>query len=98
MNISLEIAKVVVESEAIKTKEENGKKAEKVIHALLVSLFRDVKLGGNGNLVISIDGNVMHLDKHSGNVESENEGLKERARVAFKRIQNAVKLISSSVS
>ncbi|KAL6329546.1 hypothetical protein AAG906_022096 [Vitis piasezkii] len=98
LNISLEIPKVVVESEAIKTEEENGKKAEKVIHALLVSLFRDVKLGGNGNLVISVDGNVVHLDKQSGNVEGENEGLKERVRVAFQRIQNAVKPIPPSVS
>ena len=98
LNISLEIPKVVVESEAIKTEEENGKKAEKVIHALLVSLFGDVKLEGNGNLVISVDGNVVHLDKQSGNVESENEGLKERVRVAFQRIQNAVKPIPPSVS
>ncbi|CBI29794.3 unnamed protein product, partial [Vitis vinifera] len=98
LNISLEIPKVIVESEAIKTEEENGKKAEKVIHALLVSLFGDVKLEGNGNLVISVDGNVVHLDKQSGNVESENEGLKERVRVAFQRIQNAVKPIPPSVS
>lgn len=98
LNISREIPKVVVESEAIKTEEENGKKAEKVIHALLVSLFGDVKLGENGNLVISVDGNVVHLDKQSGNVESENEGLKERVRVAFQRIQNAVKPIPLSVS
>ncbi|KAJ9687496.1 hypothetical protein PVL29_016112 [Vitis rotundifolia] len=98
LNISREIPKVVVESEAVKTEEENGKKAEKVIHALLVSLFGDVKLGENGNLVISVDGNVAHLDKQSGNVESENEGLKERVRVAFQRIQNAVKPIPLSVS
>ncbi|KAL6312014.1 hypothetical protein AAG906_017699 [Vitis piasezkii] len=98
LNISRKIPKVVVESEAIKTEEENGKKAEKVIHALLVSLFGDVKLEGNGNLVISVDGNVVHLDKQSGNVESENEGLKERVRVAFQRIQNAVKPIPPSVS
>ena len=39
--------------------------------------------------------NVAHLDKQSGNVESENEGLKERVRVAF---QNAVKPIPLSVS
>ena len=48
--------------------------------------------------MISVDGNVVHLDKQSGNVESENEGLKERVRVAFKRIQNAVKPIPPSVS
>ena len=28
--------------------------------------------------MISVDGNVAHLDKQSGNVESENEGLKDR--------------------
>ncbi|KAL6329843.1 hypothetical protein AAG906_037943 [Vitis piasezkii] len=51
------------------------------------------EVGRNGNLVISVDGNVVHLDKQSGNVEGENEGLKERVRVAFQRIQNAVKPI-----
>ena len=40
----------------------------------------------------------MHLDKQSGNVESENEGLKERVRVAFQQIQNPVKPIPLSVS
>ena len=100
LNISREIPKAVVESEeATKTEEENNKKAEKVIHALLVSLFGDVKFGENGKLVISVDGYVAHLDnKQSGNAESENEGLKERVRVAFQRIQNAVKPISLSVS
>ena len=84
LNISREIPKVFVElEEATKTEEENSKKAEKVVHALLVSLLGDVKFGENGKLVISVDGNVGHLDKQSGNVESENEGLKERVRVAF---------------
>ena len=42
LNISREIPKVVVESEeATKTEEENSKKAEKVVHALLVSLLGD---------------------------------------------------------
>ena len=48
--------------------------------------------------MISVDGNVSQLGKQSGNVESENEGLKERVRVAFQRIQNAVKPIPLSVS
>lgn len=98
LNISREIPKVVIESEAVKSEEESGKKAEKVIHALLVSLFGDVKLGDNGKLVISVDGNVAHLDKQSGDVESENEGLKERVRTAFRRIQSAVKPIPLSAS
>ena len=69
---------------------------EKVIYALLVSLFGDVKLGENGKLVISVDGNVAHLDKESGDVEGEHEGLKKRVRVAFHRIQSAVKPIPLS--
>ncbi|OMO64728.1 hypothetical protein COLO4_31914 [Corchorus olitorius] len=77
LNIRREIPKVVVESEAVKTEEENGKKAERVIRALLVSLFGDVQLGENGKLRISVDGKVAHLDKQSGEVESEDEGLKE---------------------
>jgi len=93
LNISREVPKVIVESEDIKSKEEKEKKAEKVIYALLVSLFGDVKLGGNGKLVIRVDGNVAELDKQSGDVESENEGLKERVRTAFRRIQSAVRPI-----
>ena len=46
-----------------------------------------MKLGENGNLVISVDGNV-----------GENKGLKERVRVVFQWIQNAVKPIPLSVS
>ena len=99
LNISREIPKAVVESEeATETEEENNKKAEKVIHALLVFLFEDVKFRENGKPVISVDGNVAHLDKQSGNVESGNKGLKERVRVAFQRIENAVKPIPLSVS
>lgn len=98
LNINREVPKVVVESEDIKTEEENEKKTEKVIHALLVSLFGDVKFGENGKLVISVDGNVAQLDKQSGDVESENEGLKERVRTAFRRIQSAMKPIPLSAS
>ncbi|KAJ0077816.1 hypothetical protein Patl1_36706 [Pistacia atlantica] len=91
----------IYESVKSSTDEESGilgKKAEKVIHALLVSLFGDVKLGENGKLMISVDGNVAHLDKQSGDVESENEGLKERVRTAFQRIQSSVKPIPLSAS
>lgn len=96
LNISREIPKVVVEPEEVKTEEEDdasSKKAEKVLCALLVSLFGDVKFGEDGKLVINVDGNLAHLDKQSGEVESENEGLKERVKVAFQRIQSAVKPI-----
>ncbi|EXC33626.1 Cleavage and polyadenylation specificity factor subunit 3-I [Morus notabilis] len=98
LNINREVPKVVVESEDTKTEEDNEKKAEKVIYALLVSLFGDVKLRGNGKIMINVDGNVAQLDKQSGDVESENEGLKERVRTAFRRIQSAVKPIPLSSS
>uniref|UniRef100_A0A0A0KRY5 Pre-mRNA 3'-end-processing endonuclease polyadenylation factor C-term domain-containing protein n=3 Tax=Cucumis sativus TaxID=3659 RepID=A0A0A0KRY5_CUCSA len=98
LNINREVPKVIVESEAVKTEEENVKKAEKVIHALLVSLFGDVKLGENGKLVINVDGNIAEVDKQSGEVESENEALKERVKTAFQRIQCAVNPIPLSSS
>jgi cleavage and polyadenylation specificity factor subunit 3 len=55
-----------------------------------------VKVGENGKLIINIDGNVAELNKESGEVESENEGLKERVRTAFRRIQSSVKPIPLS--
>ncbi|KAE9591904.1 hypothetical protein Lal_00039064 [Lupinus albus] len=96
LNISRDLPKVMAEPDAVKVEEENEKKAEKVMHALLISLFGDVKMGENGKLVISIDGNVAELNKESGEVESENEGLKERVKTAFKRIQSSVKPIPLS--
>ncbi|VVA93909.1 unnamed protein product [Arabis nemorensis] len=99
LNISREVPKIVVEEEdAVKSEEQNGKKVEKVIYALLVSLFGDVKLGENGKLVITVDGNVAQLDKESGAVESEHGGLKERVRLAFERIRSAVKPIPLTAS
>lgn len=98
LNASREMPKVVVESEPVKDEVEDEKKAEKIIHAILVSLFGDVKLGENGKLVITVDGIVANLDKQSGDVESENAGLKERVRIAFQRIQTAVKPIPLSAS
>ncbi|XP_058187599.1 cleavage and polyadenylation specificity factor subunit 3-I-like [Rhododendron vialii] len=91
LNVSREMPKIVEEPEPGINEEENKKKFEKICHALLVSLFGDVKQGENGKLLISVDGNVAHLDKQSGDVESENEGLRERVRTAFRRIQSAVK-------
>ncbi|KAL7119585.1 hypothetical protein ACP275_02G071600 [Erythranthe tilingii] len=93
LNASRDLPKVVVESEETGG-EEAAKKGDKIVHALLVSLFGDVKYGGEeGKVVINVDGNVAHLDKRSGEVESENEGLKERVRTAFRRITGAVKPI-----
>lgn len=88
LNISREMPKVILDTE--KTDEENAKTTEKVVHSLLVSLFGDVKVNEQGKLVITVDGNVAYLDRNNGEVESENEGLKERVRIAFKRILTAM--------
>ncbi|KAL6517743.1 Cleavage and polyadenylation specificity factor subunit 3-I [Orobanche minor] len=93
LNASRELPKVVVESEQETSDEEEAKKADKIVHALLVSVFGDVKYEDEGRLLINVDGNVAHLDKRSGEVESENEGLKERVKTAFRRINSAVKPI-----
>ncbi|KAK2966069.1 hypothetical protein RJ640_025565 [Escallonia rubra] len=98
LNAGREMPKVVVESEPVVDEAEEEKKAGKIIHALLVSIFGDVKLGENGKLVISVDGKVAQLDKQSGEVESANEGLKERVKTAFRRIQDAVRPIPLSAS
>ncbi|KVI11034.1 cleavage and polyadenylation specificity factor subunit 3-I [Cynara cardunculus var. scolymus] len=98
LNASREMPKVVVETEPVKDEAEEKKKVEKIVHALLVSLFGNVKYGEDGRLVISVDDNVAYLDKLNGEVESENEGLKERVKVAFRRIQTAVKPIPASAA
>lgn len=96
LNTSREMPKVVVETEPEKDEAEEKKKTEKIVHALLLNLFGNVKYGEDGRLVISVDENVAYLDKQKGEVESENEGLKERVKVAFRRIQTAVKPIPVS--
>ncbi|XP_073122881.1 cleavage and polyadenylation specificity factor subunit 3-I [Henckelia pumila] len=93
LNASRELPKVVVESEQEPSEEERTKKVDKIIHALLVSIFGNVKYENDGRLVIDVDGNLARLNKQNGEVESENEGLKERVKTAFKRITNAVKPI-----
>ncbi|XP_052192997.1 cleavage and polyadenylation specificity factor subunit 3-I-like [Diospyros lotus] len=95
LNISREMPRVFVESEGEVNEEEKERKAEKICRALLASLFGDVTAGENGRLVISVDGQMARLDRLTGDVESENEGLRERVRTAFRRIQSAVKPIPS---
>ncbi|KAK1261997.1 Cleavage and polyadenylation specificity factor subunit 3-I [Acorus gramineus] len=99
LNISREVPKVVaVAPEAAEAVEKGtteavvdmGRTAEKVVHALLVSLFGDVKIGEEGKLVVTVDGSVARLDRKSGDVECENETLKDRVKTAFKRIRTAV--------
>ncbi|XP_043695287.1 cleavage and polyadenylation specificity factor subunit 3-I [Telopea speciosissima] len=96
LNITREVPKVTAVAETGKS--EDAKTAEKVIHALLVSLFGDVKAGEEGNILVTVDGNVACLDVKTGEVDCENESLKERVRTAFRRIQSAVRPIPLSVS
>ncbi|KAM3301555.1 hypothetical protein P3S67_016057 [Capsicum chacoense] len=98
LNASREMPRVLLESETSINKQEDAKKAEKIVYALLLSLFGDVKFGDDGKLVINVDGNVAHLDKQTGDVECENESLKERVRTAYRRIRSAVKPIPLSAS
>uniref|UniRef100_A0A453MLP6 Beta-Casp domain-containing protein n=1 Tax=Aegilops tauschii subsp. strangulata TaxID=200361 RepID=A0A453MLP6_AEGTS len=98
LNIGREGPKVVPIEEAVKTEEETEKVARKVVYSLMVSLFGDVKVAEEGKLVITVDGDVAHLDGRSGDVESENAGLKERIKTAFRRIQGAVRPIPLSAS
>ncbi|XP_010275194.1 PREDICTED: cleavage and polyadenylation specificity factor subunit 3-I [Nelumbo nucifera] len=94
LNISREIPKVTAVTETAKT--EDGKTTEKIIYALLASIFGEVKAGEEGKLLVTVDGNVAHLDVKNGEVECENEALKERVRIAFCRIQSAVRPIPLS--
>ncbi|KAK8945042.1 Cleavage and polyadenylation specificity factor subunit 3-I [Platanthera zijinensis] len=78
--------------------EDNERMVQKVVYALMVSLFGDVKVGEEGKLVITVDGDAAHLDARDGEVESENEALRERVKTAFRRIQGAVRPIPLSAS
>ncbi|KAM0891664.1 hypothetical protein ACQ4PT_026240 [Festuca glaucescens] len=98
LNIGREGPKVVPVEEAAKTEEETEKVARKVVHALMVSLFGEVKVAEEGMLIISVDGAVARLDGRSGDVDCENAALKERIKTAFRRIQGAVRPIPLSAS
>ncbi|KAK4714096.1 hypothetical protein R3W88_020003 [Solanum pinnatisectum] len=98
LNASREMPKVSIDSETSINEEEDAKKTEKIVHALLVSMFGNVKFGDDGKLVINFDGILAHLDKQTGDVECENEALKERVKSAYWRIRSAVKPIPLSAS
>ncbi|PKA64102.1 Cleavage and polyadenylation specificity factor subunit 3-I [Apostasia shenzhenica] len=97
LNISREGPKVMPVTENSSAEETEGM-AKKVTYALLVSLFGDVKIGEEGKLVVTVDGDVARLDGQNGEVECQNEALKERVKTAFRRIQSAVRPISLSAS
>ncbi|XP_042424103.1 cleavage and polyadenylation specificity factor subunit 3-I-like [Zingiber officinale] len=96
LNISREGPKVTAVAEVEKTQEETEKMAHKVIYSLLVSLFGDVKVGEEGKLIVTVDGNVARLDGKNGEVECDDDSLKERVKIAFQRIQSAVRPIPLS--
>ncbi|XP_042508687.1 cleavage and polyadenylation specificity factor subunit 3-I-like [Macadamia integrifolia] len=96
LNITRDLPKVTAVAETAKT--EDAKTGEKVIHALLVSLFGDVKTGEEGNILVTVDSNVARLDVKTGEVDCENDSLKDRVCTAFRRIQSAVRPIPLSVS
>ncbi|KAI3924529.1 hypothetical protein MKX01_037969 [Papaver californicum] len=98
LNISREMPKVTTVAGTAQTEEETGKTTEQVIHSLLLSLFGNVKIGEQGKLVIMVDGNVARLDSQTGDVECENESLKERVKTAFQRIHSAMRPIPLSAS
>ncbi|WOK99752.1 cleavage and polyadenylation specificity factor subunit 3-I [Canna indica] len=98
LNISREGPKVTTVAEVQKTQEETEKVAHKVIYSLLVSLFGDVKVGEEGKLIVTVDGDVAQVDGKNGEVECDNKELKERVKTAYKRIQSAVRPIPLSAS
>nr|XP_043622460.1 cleavage and polyadenylation specificity factor subunit 3-I [Erigeron canadensis] len=98
LNASREMPKVVVEMEPEKDEAEEQKNFEKKVHALLLNLFGNVKYGEDGRLVISVDENVAYLNKQTWEVESLNEGLKERVKVATQRAQATWKPIPVSAN
>ncbi|XP_073355617.1 cleavage and polyadenylation specificity factor subunit 3-I-like [Aegilops tauschii subsp. strangulata] len=78
--------------------EETEMVAQKVVYALMVSVFGDVRVAQEGMLVITVDGDTAYLDGRSGDVECANAALKERIQTAFRRIQGAVRPIPLSAS
>uniref|UniRef100_A0A8R7QHX9 Pre-mRNA 3'-end-processing endonuclease polyadenylation factor C-term domain-containing protein n=1 Tax=Triticum urartu TaxID=4572 RepID=A0A8R7QHX9_TRIUA len=83
---------------AVPMEEETEMVAQKVVFALMVSVFGDVKVAEEGVLVITVDGDIAYLDGRSGDVECPNAALKERIKTAFRRIQGAVRPIPLSAS
>ncbi|KAF7044987.1 hypothetical protein CFC21_054135 [Triticum aestivum] len=83
---------------AVPMEEETEMVAQKVVFALMVSVFGDVKVAEEGVLVITVDGDIAYLDGRSDDVECPNAALKERIKTAFRRIQGAVRPIPLSAS
>eukprot|EP00249_Psilotum_nudum_P009410 c21918_g1_i1 orf=281-2344(+) len=62
----------------------------KIVHSLLISLFGDVKVNEDQHtLLVTVDGDVATVDHANKSVECNNENLRERIKVALRRIQTA---------
>jgi len=62
----------------------------KIVQSLLVSLYGDVK-EEEGKLIVSVDGVVATVDHTKNTVDCENENLRERIKVALRRMETAIK-------
>lgn len=93
LNISREGLKVMPTEEINKSVEDMEKMEKKIVYSLFMSIFGDVKIGEENKFVITVDGDVAHVDAKNGEVECENEGLKERIKTALNRIHGAIRPI-----
>jgi cleavage and polyadenylation specificity factor subunit 3 len=77
---------------AVQAKEAKLEKDEiKIVHSLLVSLFGDVSLDEKQQvLTVNVDGVVATVDHAKKGIECKDENLKERIKVALRRIQTAL--------
>ncbi|XP_074269392.1 cleavage and polyadenylation specificity factor subunit 3-I-like [Silene latifolia] len=82
-------------SDSLSWEARKQKNKDKAIHDILLSLFGVVKLEDE-KFVIMVENNVAYIDKESGDVESENEGLKERFTKLYKQIRNHVAVLNNS--
>ena len=76
----------------VRAKEAKLEKDEiKIVHSLLVSLFGDVSLDEKQQvLTVNVDGIVATVDHAKKGIECKDENLKERIKVALRRIQTAL--------
>ena len=77
---------------AVRAKEAKLEKDEiKIVQSLLVSLFGDVSLDEKQQvLTVNVDGVVATVDHAKKGIECKDENLKERIKVALRRIQTAL--------
>lgn len=62
-----------------------------------MALFGDVKVEQDSRFVVTVDDDVARLNIESGDVESDNAGLKNRIENALRRLRTAAKPIPLSI-